>query len=88
MNKDYLYKWDALFVLYEKEEKEDYGTIHLTSKTFGTCFHWIEFEPELNELEIKWDGDECFCSRDVDRLELKKELEARGFDVKLGEYYQ
>ena len=47
----------------------------------------MSFSRELESLDIKFDGDDWFCEQEVDRSELKKELELRKFIVVMGEDY-
>ena len=85
-----LFKKDALFILDNKEKDEDYFHIWITSikskeeNYFGA---WFEFQPELDELEIIGsDYEGWWCERkNIDRDQLKKELEDKGFKVIFGE---
>ena len=85
----HLYKKEALIVLFNKEEDEDYFPILITKKDIGGDYYgeWLEFQPELDELQIIEDGDEWISLKEIDRMKLKEELEARGFNVILGEGY-
>ena len=47
----------------------------------------LSFLRELESMNINFYGDEYICEQEVDRCELKKELENRNFLVVMGEDY-
>ena len=87
---DNLYKKDALFVLWDKVEPDDFCfPILITHKSDGGNYYgkWMSFKPELEELGILEMYDEWHCIEDIDRESLKQRLVERGFDVIFGEDY-
>ena len=86
---DALYKKDALIVIFNKEDDEDYYPIIITHKDKGGNYYgkWKEFQPELIELNIREEGDEWYCESSISRSQLKTKLESRGFNFILGEDY-
>ncbi len=87
----YLKKDEAVIVLYQKLQDDDfYYSINITSKHGGSFYEsWLSFKDEIEELCIYPYDDAWLCedSKYDDRLVLKDELERRGFNVLLGEYY-
>ena len=91
MKNDYLYKKDALFELYSLQGIEDYFSINITHKNERGNYYgkWLEFQPELDELQIIEGGDEWLCvdedvnEKIISREDLKVKLENKGFTVKL-----
>ena len=84
----YLYKKDALFELYSLENNCDYFSIYITNKTNRGNYYgeWLEFQKELEELEITDVGgdEDWICEKEgITRELLKIELEKRGFEVKI-----
>lgn len=87
MGKDYLYKKDAEIILHKLEEGDDCYSIDITNKEYrGNYFgKWLEFQPEIDELNIVESDDDCWmCDKEFPREILKVELEKRGFYVTLG----
>jgi hypothetical protein len=84
---DYLFKKDALITLYPKyEETDDLYPIIINKNGFGTYYDaWFEFQPELDELSIRFHMDDWICEDDdfLDREKLAEELRKRGFRVKI-----
>ncbi len=83
-----LRKQDALFVLYDRVYDDDFFfIIKITSKKGGDNFYkqWMEFHKELDELMFSQCDEDWICEDEdfKDRIALKKELEKRGFNVKL-----
>ena len=83
-----LRKQDALIILYDRVYEDDfYYIIKITSKNGGGNFYkqWMEFKKELDELLFSPCDEDWICEDDdfKDRIILKKELEKRGFNVKL-----
>ena len=91
----YLKKEDALFVLYDKMHDiygrtDDLFSIDITNKHTNGNYQeaWFDFQPELDELEIRAYDDDWVCFMDdIDRDTLKSCLEERGFTVIFGENY-
>ena len=83
----YLYKESALFELYPLEEDCDFFPINITHKYNGGNYYggWFEFQPELDELSIKFHMDDWICEDDdfLDIEKLAEELRKRGFRVKI-----
>lgn len=83
---DYLFKKDALITLYPKyDDKDDFYPITINKNGFGTYYEaWFEFQPELDELSIRFHMDDWICEDEsLDREQLSEELRKRGFNVKL-----
>lgn len=88
----YLRKEDAVFILYKKLYDDDfYYTIRITSKYGGNFYKtWIDFKKEIEELSITPYENEWLCEDPLykNRIVLKNELQKRGFNVVLGDYYE
>jgi hypothetical protein len=88
---EFINKEDVTIVLY-KEDGDDLVGLHITNRDY-TSSNKIEnenlsFSKELESLDIFFQGDEWVCNQDVDRNQLKKALEVRGFFVIMNENYQ
>ena len=83
-------KEDVKIVLY-KDDNEDFVSLLITNKDYTSSrkieHNNLSFLRELKSLDIKFYGDEYICEQEVDRCELKKELENRNFLVVMGEDY-
>lgn len=88
MKNDHLYKKDAKIIIYSFiDDDDDFFPIYITHKELGGNYsdRWLEFQPELDELNIIGDGDEYICDNDTITTpeQLKIELEKRNFLVEL-----
>lgn len=85
---DTLFKKDTVIVIYELEPGDDFYPVDI-KKDYGDYiggnFHDknIEFQSELDSLEIEDLGDEYAYYGSKSRKELKEELERRGFKTEL-----
>jgi hypothetical protein len=84
-----LYKKDCLFILWEKSDDCDFFPITITHKKNGGNFYgsWMDFKPELDEMEISEMEDEWYSEKFLNREDLMEELKTREFEVILGEDY-
>jgi hypothetical protein len=84
MNDEILNKKDSVIIIYDIIDGDDYFSVDI-KKNYGDYiggnFHdkFIEFQPELDSLEIKDLGDEYVYYGSKTNKQLKKELEDRGF---------
>ena len=83
-----LRKSESIIVLYETILGDDYFSVDI-NKDYGEYhgkfdeYGFIEFTPELDELEIRNGGDEYIYLGELSQSELRIELENRGFKVKI-----
>jgi hypothetical protein len=89
-SKNLVKKKDVKIVLY-KDKKEDFVSLLVTNRYYKSSikiYHDnLSFENDFKSLSIKFQEDEWICELDIDRDELKKELESRHFLVIMGEDY-
>jgi hypothetical protein len=78
---DILHKKSAVIIIYELEQDDDYFSLDI-NKNYGSYsgkFEGIlEFQDEINSLNIKLEYDEYIYEGYLNRDQLKNELERRG----------
>ena len=83
---DILLKKDAVITLYGKNDGEYFFEVTIQKDYvdfIGGNFHgkWLEFQPELDILNIRDEGDEYIYYGSLNQEQLKKKLEIRDFKV-------